>query len=258
MSISPTDVWASSDYAPTALRLRPASPVVADEVRRLSPDAQHVLDIGAGHGDTAEALLDRGFTVTALEPVARMRETGEQRVPQATWRDACGEQTGLEEHSVDAIASAFGSMLCHLTDGPAEWARVLRPGGCLVMTAWSGEGFLADMTTRMMQALNPGSGHEPPHMQWAHDGVAAQRLGADFEEVTVTCRTLPWNFASVQEGMDLYLHGSPTHAWSLATAGERSDDLLAALRGHLEDCAGPDGSIRAEAGYAVITARRRA
>lgn len=57
--------------------------------------------------------------------------------------------------------------------------------------------------------------------------------------------------------MELYLHGSPTHTWSLAVAGQWRQALLDALRGHLEERADADGRIRARAGYALITATRR-
>ncbi len=57
--------------------------------------------------------------------------------------------------------------------------------------------------------------------------------------------------------MKLYLHGSPTHTWSLAVAGQWRQALLDALRGHLEERADADGRIRARAGYALITATRR-
>lgn len=256
---TPADIWASSDYAPTAARLRPAALAVAEEVAARVRSGAHVLDLGAGHGQGAAELVERGFRVTALDPTPAMVEIGRARVPEADWVLADGEHTGLKGGAVDAIASSFAAMLCDPCAGPAEWARVLAPGGTLVMTAWDGRGFLAEMTDRMTAAVAPAgqAPHTPPHMRWAQDGVAAERLGPWFADVRVEHRDLTWDFPSVEAGMELYLEGSPTHTWSLAMAGDRRQALLEALRGHLEECAGQDGAIRSSAGYAMITATRR-
>lgn len=88
--------------------------------------------------------------------------------------------------------------------------------------------------------------------------VTAERLGPKFGRVTVELADLAWNFDCVDDGMDLYLNGSPTHKWSLDNAGHLREQLLAALRSHLEENAGPDGAITATTGYGIITAYRQA
>ena len=181
---SPSDVWSASDYAPTAARLRPVSVLVATELARRLPTPATVVDIGSGHGDGVTALVAEGYTVTAIEPTARIREVGKQNVPNAAWRDALGEATGLDDSSVDAVTSTFGSMFCDPITGPAEWARILRPGGELVMTAWNQKGFLATMTDAMMESVNPGGSKQtPPHMAWGITEVAHERLSQWFENI---------------------------------------------------------------------------
>lgn len=255
MTLTPADIWAAADYAPTAKRLAPASTVLAQVIAEL-PLGSRVADIGAGHGHTSRALLDIGARVTAIEPVERMRLEGMRRVPQAQWVNATGEDTGLPGGEFDAVASSFGTMFCDPEAGPAEWARILRPGGVLAMTVWNEHGFLAEMTDRMVAATNPGAPTRPPHMLWGEAEVARERLDGAFVDLTLEQHTLPWCFDSVEHGMELYLHGSPTHTFSLAAAGERANDLLAALRGHLQEHADDDGRIRAQTGYTVLTARR--
>lgn len=256
MDATPEMVWSASDYAPTARRLRPASALVAEHLAVLLPPGSLVADIGAGHGDTARALLDHGFVVDAVEPAARMRDVGATRAPEATWLAASGERTVLDTESVDAVASSFGSMFCDPAAGPAAWARILRPGGWLVMTAWSQEGFLADMTARMMAALAPGADAEPPHMTWCEPGVAEERLSPWFDGVQVAREQLLWHLSSLDEGMELYQEGSPTHAWILQHAGARREAVLDALRHHLLHSADADGTIRATTGFGIITAVR--
>ena len=254
---SPHDIWSASDYAPTAARLRPAAQAVAAELRNMVSAPAHVVDIGAGHGDGVEPLLEHGYSVSAIEPTECMRSIGQERAPGAAWIDAYGERTGLADNSADAITSSFGAMFCDPAAGPAEWARILKPGGVLLMTVWNQQGFLATMTDAMMEAVNPGNSQLPPHMAWGIDEIAHERLAGGFDDIAVQHRELDWSFDSIEQGMELYLEGSPTHAWMLGNAGPRREPLLAALREHLEAHAGNDDRIKSTTGYALISARRR-
>ncbi len=248
------DVWARSDYAATAARLSPVAAVVAGRLHERLSRPGRVVDLGAGHGDLSLALAAQGHDVVAIEPVARMRETGTRRTgPEVTWVDATGEETGLEDASVDAIGSNFGAFFCDPQAGPAEWARILRPGGLLVMTAWDDHGFLAEMTRRMMAVLFPDGGG-PRHMSWGQDDVALAILSPHFPRAEISHEQLPWRFADAEAGMRLYREGSPTHAFSFAMAGDRRPALEAALAAHLEESADEDGSIDTVVGYTIITA----
>jgi ubiquinone/menaquinone biosynthesis C-methylase UbiE len=230
--------------------------MVADRVTEEVGGSAKIVDLGAGHGDVSLALAGRGHEVVAIEPVARMREKGARRTgPEVAWVDATGEDTGLEAASVDAIASNFGAFLCDPEAGCAEWARILRPGGMLVMTAWDEHGFLAEMTRRMMAVLFPDGGG-PQHMRWGDDNFVRTALTPHFSTVQISHELLTWQFTDVADGMRLYLEGSPTHAFSLAMAGEARPVLEATLQRHLAETAGPDGSIDSVAGYSLITARK--
>ena len=222
------------------------------------PAGATVVDIGAGHGDTTNALLDSGFAVTAIEPVGRMRRIGKQAAPRATWTSATGEATRLDPESVDAVVSSFGSMYCDPVKGPAEWDRILRPDGALVMAVFTDEGFQATMTNRMMEIFSPKSSSIPPHVLWGRPEVARDRLVAHFHDIALTERTMNWDFDGVEAGMDFYLHGSPVHAWSLHSCRSTAqrDNLLAALRDYLAEHVDADGHVRAQLHYCVISAIR--
>lgn len=255
---SPSGIWSASDYAPTAARLRPISELVAEELAGRLPSPTAVVDIGSGHGDGVTALIAHGYTVTAIEPTARIREIGKQNVPNATWIDALGEATGLDDSSVDAVTSSFGSMFCDPTTGPAEWARILRPGGELVMTAWNQEGFLATMTDAMTESVNPGGSKQtPPHLAWGITEVAHERLSQWFENINIEHRELDWAFESIEDGMQLYREGSPTHVWMADNVGSHQEALWAALCDHLKAHTDSSGRIESTTGYVLITARRR-
>lgn len=260
MNPSLDDIWGCADYGPTALRLAPVADVVAAHLTRTEPPGLRTVDIGAGHGHLAERLVRAGHRVTAVEPVRAMRRVGRCRCPGAHWVDATGESTGLPTGGTDVVVSTFGAFMCRVPEGPREWARILRPGGRLVMTAWDRRGFLAEMTLRMIAAVtdaDPGSVSMPEHMLWGDDSVARERLGPGFAEVRVEPMDLDWCFADIGEGMRLYREGSPTHTFSLRSAGERRAALEEALRCHLRESAGPDGRIDASAGYVLVTAVSR-
>ncbi len=249
-------VWASSDYSPTAERLAPAAMKLADVVSSQVPESATVLDVGAGHGHLTELLMADGYKTLALEPVARMREAAEARLDEwVTWVDGIGESIDLPGASVGAVVSNFGAFLCDPAAGPAEWARVLTPGGFLAFTAWDRAGFLASMTDRMMLAM--GAASDPPHMRWGDDDWATSQLVPHFDAVHVEHLSLPWSFESVAAGMKLYEAGSPTHSFSFSAAGPNADDLRRELRAHLEEHADPaTGRIDESAGYSLITAWR--
>lgn len=100
--------------------------------------AKMVLDLAAETGKLTRLLVRHYAKVIAVEPLPVMRSVGERTVPRAEWRDGVAERIPLADASVDAafVAEAF-----HWFDSLAaahELARVVRPGGTVVIafTDW--------------------------------------------------------------------------------------------------------------------------
>jgi SAM-dependent methyltransferase len=109
--------------------------------------ARAAADVGAGTGKLTRSLLARGLEVTAVEPLAEMRETLAAQLPAVRAVAGSAEELPLADGAVDLIT--FGQAWHWVDEEPAlaEAARVLRPGGTLACvwnlrdeeTGWTAE-----------------------------------------------------------------------------------------------------------------------
>lgn len=137
-----------------------------------------VLDLAAGTGKLTRRLVELGASVSAVEPVAAMRGQLAAVLPQVEVVDGTAEAIPVADASVDvvAVAQAF-----HWFDAPAalgEIARVLRPGGRLVLlwnerderTPW-----VAEMSRLITWHERTVSRYQ--HVDWAEIVAASGRFG---------------------------------------------------------------------------------
>lgn len=154
---------------------RPGYPAAALDwvLAPLGPGPAHVVDLAAGTGKLAEALLARpGVAVTAVEPDRAMLRELVARVPGARAVAGTAEEVPLRAGCADAVLVGTA---WHWFDGPratAEIARVLRPGGVLGVL-WTGDdpavgwvrGFHeAAEDGRPVPSALPAGSPVPPHL----------------------------------------------------------------------------------------------
>ena len=121
------DRWAD-DYE----RGRPGWPADVVAVTPM-PSSATVLDLGAGSGKLTRILVGRFAHVLAVEPADAMRRLLVESCPQAEALAGNAEEIPLARGSVDAV---FVAQAFHTFDDPRalpEIARVLRPGGVVVL-----------------------------------------------------------------------------------------------------------------------------
>jgi SAM-dependent methyltransferase len=128
-----------SDRVENYARYRPGYP--ADVLRMLQSECSltsgHVAaDIASGTGLWTRVLLENGNPVFGIEPNAEMRQAGEQflaRFRNFTSVAGWAEATTLSDASVDFVTAAQSGHWFDRAKARKEFARILRPGGWLVL-----------------------------------------------------------------------------------------------------------------------------
>jgi ubiquinone/menaquinone biosynthesis C-methylase UbiE len=108
-------------------------PVVAEYLASREPGV--ALDAACGTGRFAEFLASRGHRVIGVDSSPDMLALARQRVPEAKFHIAGLDRLPLPDDSVDVIVCALAlEHVARLDPVLAEFARVLRPGGDLVIS----------------------------------------------------------------------------------------------------------------------------
>jgi SAM-dependent methyltransferase len=113
-------------------RGRPGYPTEVVRIPGL-PSSATVVDVGAGTGKLTRLLVTTFARVVAVEPDDRMRGRLAVLCPEAETLAGSGEQMPLASASADAVFAAQSFHWFANERGLAEIARVLRPGGALVL-----------------------------------------------------------------------------------------------------------------------------
>jgi SAM-dependent methyltransferase len=90
-----------------------------------------IADVGAGTGISSRPFAERGVTVIAIEPNARMREATEEH-PRVSWRDGTAEATHLPSGSVDAVVACQAFHWFVPSEAYGEFRRIARRRAALL------------------------------------------------------------------------------------------------------------------------------
>lgn len=121
------DLW-PEDYE----RGRPGWPLAVVDIPGL-PSSATVLDLGAGTGKLTRLLVPAYRQVVAVEPADAMRRVLETICPEAEALPGTGQEIPLADAAVDAVFAAQSFHWFEDERAVAEIARVLSPGGAVVL-----------------------------------------------------------------------------------------------------------------------------
>ena len=192
--------WGLGRYEHVAAQLRPVAERVVD---RLAPDPDaHVLDLGCGTGNATLLLAGRCRRVTGVDPSARLlgvaRAAAATDGPAAAFVCGHGGAIPLGDGSLDAVVSVFGVIFAPDAPGAvAEMARVLAPGGRIVLSAWRPEGALAEMGGIRRRALEAARATRDASGMPA--GAAASPVFAWYDADTLVAAFAPHRLSVVVE-----------------------------------------------------------
>jgi SAM-dependent methyltransferase len=219
-------------------------------------DAAHVttgtrlLDAGCGAGLLALLASLRGAQVTALDAAPTLLAVVRERVPAADVREGDLEALPFPDASFDAV-TAVNSIFyaADMSVAMRELARVVCPGGRVVITAW-GPPDRSEVLTDLFSKVGPLMPPPPPGSSPAHPGALSkpgelaavlQRAGLRVvDEGEVAC---PFVFPSAEISWRAHRSAGPNQL-AIAHSGE------AAVRAVFADVdrthTRPDGTIRYE------------
>ena len=136
------EVAASYDRTNTVLSVGNAALWRAATTRAVAPQrGESVLDVAAGTGTSSASLARSGAYVTAADFSPGMIEVGRRRqagVPNIVFVEADATALPFDDGSFDAVTISFGLRnVVEPKKAIAEFLRVLRPGGRLVICEFS-------------------------------------------------------------------------------------------------------------------------
>lgn len=183
--------WGLGNYEKTAAELEPVSEaVVAMAGISLGQD---VIDVACGTGNAALLAAGRGARVVGIDASARLLDVARRRAHtrgvDVDFRDGDLLELPLTDGATDLVLSVFGLIFA---PDPAlalsEVARVLRPGGRVLLSAWIPDGPIDAMLSAMGRILGRVSQTPPakrfPWSDPAALGPLADRQGLALEATT--------------------------------------------------------------------------
>jgi ubiquinone/menaquinone biosynthesis C-methylase UbiE len=252
-------IWGLGDYSALSEALRPAAEALADACAVSA--GQEVLDVAAGDGNFAVACAREGASVVASDLSPGMVERGRARTEaegyDIEWVEADAEDLPFEDGRFDCVGSVFGAMIAPRPRVVAEELfRVVRPGGTVGMTAWTKDGFTAEMFELGRSYAPPSD--SPLSDEWSIEENVRERFDGLAARFEIQVRELKWEAESPEALVEMI--GTSAPPWVAARQNlppERWEEMVSRANEIAERWAEGDGPVTLRNEYALIVARKR-
>jgi SAM-dependent methyltransferase len=178
--------WDRGHYEDTATELAPAAEHV---VERAGIEPGHeVLDLGTGTGNAALLAAQKGAHVTAVDPSPRLLDVAKQRIGRGEFQVAKAEDLPFDDRSFDRVLSLFAVIFSEQPEQAAsEIARVLKPDGKALITAWEPVGLVNDALGILGRAASEAARTPQRRFEWGDpDNVKGLFGDVGLERATIT------------------------------------------------------------------------
>jgi SAM-dependent methyltransferase len=180
-------------------------------VERLQPEpGERVLDLATGTGWCSRVIAQRrkGVKVTGADIADVMldhaRSAAAKQELDIDYQHADAESLPFADRSFDGAISTFGVMFVGKPEAAAaELARVVKPGGRIVLATWKHDSNIFEMFG-VLKKFMPAPPEPPPPspFAWGKYERLHELLGANFE-------------LEFEEGASVYRYASGKQAWDL-------------------------------------------
>jgi SAM-dependent methyltransferase len=253
-------MWTAGDYPDVAQRIVTVGDYLAE--RAGAAPGIELLDVATGSGNVSIPAARLGARVTALDLTPKLLQAQRTRAAAAGVEieliEGDAEELPFEDVSFDRVTSCFGVMFAPRQKLAAEeLVRVARPGGKIVVAAWTPDGFIGRnfSTTAAYMPVPPPELKPPPmwgdeqHVRGLFEGTG---VGLIFERrgVTFAFESPEALLAEDEEKLGPAVMAKaalePQGRWA-----DLRQDMLAMYE---ESNQAVDGSFRVEAEYLVTVA----
>jgi 2-polyprenyl-3-methyl-5-hydroxy-6-metoxy-1,4-benzoquinol methylase len=188
--------WEAGDYAYFAKPLEPGA--LEFLARHHVPPGARVLDVACGAGQMAIPMARAGADVVGLDLasnlISQARARAQTEGVRVHFDEGDAEQLPYANASFDLVISLIGAMFAPQPERvAAEFLRVCKPGGRIIMANWTPSGFVGLMFKTMAHHVPP-----PPNMPspllWGDETVVRQRFATGVKELTFTRRLYPFHY----------------------------------------------------------------
>ena len=254
--------WGVGRYETTAARLLP---VAREVVRRAAIGAgERVVDLGCGTGNVALLAAEHTADVVGVDPAARLLDVARERAAElgagVEFRAGAAAAIPCADASADVLLSVFAVIFApDPSSSAAEMARVLAPGGRILLSVWPPRGALQEVNgiaaATVRAALGAPAG--PPPFDW-HDGTALSALFAPHGlRVELAAQSVVFTAPSVDDYLDeqVTTHPMAISAFAVLARHGRAEELRGRLREILDVANEDPAAFRLTCPYTVATVR---